>query len=262
MSFIIRSKYWYERLVFILGDDFGYFAASLSFYTIFSFIPVLWILFYVLSQFEAFASYYLAIKAFIVMNLVPAHSEMISQYLDSFLENTRRMGVMGFVYTAIASVMFYKNYQYIVNKIFYVPNNSLWRALRTYFVLALLMPVTLGMSFYLSDYLQRVAGEYGEMFGLLTLLSYLLVWFLFFVVFKVSPNMKVNIRVALTSSFIVSLVWQIAKMLFVYYVMMNQTYATLYGSFSILLLVLLWVYLSWFMLLHGLRLCYFMQCHH
>jgi len=124
------------------------------------------------------------------------------------------------------------------------------------------MPVTLGVSFYLSDYLQRAAGEYGEMFGLLTLLSYLLVWFLFFVVFKVSPNMKVNMRVALVSSFIVSLVWQLAKMLFVYYVMMNQTYATLYGSFSILLSVLLWVYLSWFMLLHGLRLCYLMQCHH
>jgi len=78
MSFMIRSKYWYERLVYILGDDFGYFAASLSFYTIFSFIPALWILFYVLSQFDAFATYYLGIKAFIVVNLVPAHSEMIS----------------------------------------------------------------------------------------------------------------------------------------------------------------------------------------
>ena len=100
------------------------------------------------------------------------------------------------------------------------------------------------------------------MFGLFTILSYLLIWFLFFVVIKVSPNMKINIRIALVSSFVVSLVWQISKMLFVYYVVMNQAYASLYGSFSIILLVLLWVYLSWFLLLQGLRLCYLMQCHH
>lgn len=258
---MIRSRYWYERCVFLLGDDFGYYAASLSFYTIFSFIPVLWVLFYVLSQLDAFSSYFISIKAFIMMNLVPMHTEAVDLYLDSFLENARRMGVVGFVYMGVTSILFYKNYQYIVNKIFFVPNSSLWRGLRTYLVLALLMPVTLGGSFYLSDYLQRVVGEYGEMFGLLTLLSYLLIWFLFFVIFKVSPNMKINVRVALVSSFIVSLIWQVAKMLFVYYVLFSEAYSSLYGSFSILLLVLLWVYMSWFMLLHGLRLCYLMQCH-
>ena len=88
-----------------------------------------------------------------------------------------------------------------------------------------------------------------------------MIWLLFFIVYKVAPNRRVNYVVLILVSFGIALFWTIAKMIFVYYVLVNQTYASLYGSFSVLLFFLLWIYISWFMLLHGLRLCYLMQCH-
>jgi membrane protein len=248
-----------DKVAYVLGDDLSYFAASLSFYTIFSIIPMLWVTFYVLSSFEAFSGYYSEIKNFLVYNLIPTHTDAVGQYLDGFLANSKQMGFWGLVYILLASILFYRNYQYVVNKIFHIENQSFWHAIETYLILSFLMPVTLGGSFYLSDYIQRAVGDVGQSVGLFTVLSYLLIWLLFFVVFKVSPSMPIKHRVAIFVSFIISLVWQIAKTAYVYYVVANQTYVSLYGSFSVLLFFLLWIYLSWFMLLHGLRMCYLLQ---
>jgi membrane protein len=43
--------------------------------------------------------------------------------------------------------------------------------------------------------------------------------------------------------------------MFIYYIFLNKSYTTLYGSFSIVLFLFLWTYVSWFIFLHGLRLC-------
>ena len=134
---------WYRRFWFVLGDELLYFAASLSFYTVFSLIPLFWVLFYLLNQFDAFAGYYSEIRQFVLLNVVPANTETVASYLDAFLENSGKMGATGLVYVLLSSILFFNNYQYVVNKIFIKINYSLLHAIRTYFVLALLMPATL-----------------------------------------------------------------------------------------------------------------------
>jgi membrane protein len=123
------------------------------------------------------------------------------------------------------------------------------------------MPVTLGVSFFLSETIQDLLGKEYLAIGTFAFLPFLMIWMLFFVLFKVSPNMKISLRVAFKVSLVVSVVWHVAKWLFVKYTVMNQTYASLYGSFSELLFMLVWIYLSWLLLLHGLRACYLMHCH-
>jgi membrane protein len=256
----IYFRHVIEKLAYVLGDDLSYYAASLSFYTIFSIIPMFWVTFFILSKLEAFSEYYQAIKDFIIHNLIPTHTEAVTQYLDVFLENSKQMGLYGLLYILLASVLFYRNYQYVVNKIFYASGNSLWHSIETYLILAVLMPVTLGGSFYLSHYIELMVGDADALIGIFDVLSYVLIWMLFFVVFKVSSYMKIDYKVAILSSLLVSLVWQLAKSAYVFYVVANQTYVSLYGSFSVLLFFLLWIYLSWFVLLHGLRMCYLLQC--
>lgn len=257
-----RIGRWLEKISAILDDDISFFAASLSFYSVLSIIPMIWVLFFVLQKLGIFEDYYLMVKAFLVESLIPAHAEIITSYIEKFISNAGRMGVIGLIYIAITSILFYKNYQYVVNKIFMVPNHSLLHSLGTYLVLAFLMPATLGVSFYLSDYIQRIVGVDHSFVEEFALISYLMIWMLFFVLFKVSPNMRIDISIALKVSFLASLVWHAMKWLFVHYMVTNQTYSTLYGSFSALLFLLVWVYLSWLLLLHGLKACYLMHCHH
>ena len=249
-----------EKLAYILGDDLSYFAASLSFYTIFSIIPMLWVVFFVLSKLEIFVDYYQVVKDFLIYNLIPTHTESVTVYLDLFMDNSKKMGVVGLFYVFLASILFYRNFQYVVNKIFYTVEKSVWHSVETYFILAVLMPVTLGGSLYLSNLIELFMIDASGFLAVFDVLSYLLVWMLFLIVFKVTPNMKINYHVALFVSLLVSLIWQLAKSAYVFYVLANQTYVSLYGSFSVVLFFLLWIYLSWFMLLHGLRLCYLLQC--
>lgn len=249
-------RQWLERLGHVLGNDLGYFAASLSFYTLFSLIPMFWVLFFVLSKFDAFDVYYLGMKAFLIDNLVPAHTEVVDGYLDTFLENSRSMGLWGVVYVLVTSVMFFQNFQYVLNKIFRVENHEMLHVVSSYLLLAMMMPVTMGGSFLLSDLLQGLAGNLGSDVSVYQYVSYMMIWLLFFLIYRVAPNIRIGTRVVVFVSLVVAFIWILAKQLFIYYVLANKTYASLYGSFSMLLFFMLWIYLSWFMLLHGMRVCY------
>lgn len=251
---------WSGRVLSIFDDDISIYAASLSFYSILSIIPMLWVLFFMLHQFGVFEEYYTLVESFLMDSLIPAHAESVAGLLQQFIGNASSMGGMGLLYSVITSILFYKNYQFVVNKIYLVPDHSILHSLVTYLILALLMPMTLGLSFYLSDYIQNIVESSDLIIGEFTLISYLMIWVLFFLLFKISPNMRINIGIALKVSFLAALVWHVAKWLFVQYMFINQVYSTLYGSFSALLFLLVWLYLSWLLLLHGLRACYLMHC--
>ncbi len=257
-----KLKFWLKKILSFVDDDINFYAASLSFYSVLSIIPMLWVLFFILDQIGVFADYYQSVKDFLADSLIPVHAETVTGYLQGFMNNAGRMGSMGLLYIVITSVMFYRSYQYVVNKIFMVPGHSFLHGAATYLVLAFLMPAVLGVSFYLSGLLQGLFGVDKLNTSGLVLLSYLMIWMLFFVLFKVSPNMLISIRIALKVSFVASLIWHVLKWLFVQYMVVNQTYSTLYGSFSALLFLLIWIYLSWLLLLHGLKACYLMHCRH
>lgn len=122
--------------------------------------------------------------------------------------------------------------------------------LSTYWTFMTLMPIALGVSFYLSTVVQGYTG-----FDLLSIFPYLIVWFTFFVAYKISTSETILYKAVFISSFFSSLTWYIGKSLFIYYVMYNKAYTSLYGSFSIILFFFLWLYISWIIYLYGLKMC-------
>lgn len=257
-----QIKYFFGKIFTAVDDDISFFAASLSFYSVLSIIPMLWVLFFILDYLGVFANYYVSVNAFLADSLIPVQADTITGYLKDFMGNAKRMGSVGLLYIIITSILFYRSFQYVVNKIFMVPNHRLLHSVATYLVLAVLMPATLGVSFYLSGMLKGVGLDFISSGDGIAIMSYIMIWVLFFVLFKVSPNMRISIPIAFKVSFVASLIWHVMKWLFIQYVLVNQTYSTLYGSFSALLFLLIWIYLSWLLLLHGLKACYVMHCRH
>jgi membrane protein len=80
-------------------------------------------------------------------------------------------------------------------------------------------------------------------------------WFLFITLFIMSANTKVKFLAAAISTFITILALSITKSLFGYYVNVNTTYTTIYGSFSVILFFFLWIYVSWNIYLYGTKIC-------
>ncbi|WP_353661889.1 YihY family inner membrane protein [Hydrogenimonas sp. SS33] len=254
-------KTLYCKLKAFYDPDIPYYAASLSFYTIFTIIPLLLVSFSLIVRLPNFSEQYERIKQFIFSNIMPASHETVSQYIDTFLANTSKLGTIGFIFIIVASVMFFQNYEYIVGKIFRTRQKGFWSALTTYWTLITLGPMALAASIYLSVKVQKLLDStaYTSHIDFLALFPYLIIWALFFVTYKISTATVIRIKAAAISSFFASLVWYIGKNLFIYYTLHTKTYTTIYGSFSILLFFMLWIYVSWIIFLYGQKLCYFLN---
>ncbi len=234
------------------------FAASLSFYTIFTIIPLLLIIMAILTSLPSFAEYYEKIQGFIFSNLMPVNSDTVMIQINGFLQNSSKMGAIGFLAILVSSMLFFKNFEYIANRIFHAKPRTLWESITTYWTLLTLTPIALGISFYITGYIATLMASNDLTSGLniLPLIPYIIIWGLFFLIFQIAANAKVNPKASLISSFIVSVIFSISKNAFIYYVFLNKSYTTMYGSFAILMFLFLWIYVSWIIFIYGLKLCY------
>ncbi len=248
-----------KNLILIFMDkELTLFAASLSFYTIFSFIPLLLITMTVLTSLESFTDVYAQVQEFIFSNLLPVNSAVIMKYLNSFLQNSVEISKVSLIVLFISSLLFFKNYEFIANRAFHAPQRSFIKSIGIYFLIFTITPTSLGVAFYITSKIATLmaSNSLTAGFNILPLIPYLIIWVLFFVLFKLSANIKVHFKAAFISSLVISVVFSIAKNSFIYYVFLNESYTTIYGSFSILLFLFLWIYASWVIFIYGMKLCY------
>jgi len=241
----------------LFEDKISYYSASLSFYTLFAIIPLLIIILSIITYLPNFQDIYSHIQSMIFENLMPTNSKEMLVYINGFVKNAGQLGMMGLGYVLFASLMFFKNYDFIVNDIFGSQQRSFWESLTIYWTLLTLTPILMVLSFYLSSQIQHYLDRYSvtSAIHMLSILPYLIVLILFFLAYKISPNVKLSTRSTFLGAFIASSIWYMAKSAFVFYVMHNQTYLSIYGSLSILLFLFFWIYISWAIFLHGMKFC-------
>jgi membrane protein len=260
---LLKNYYIFFRdfLKDLLDDRLGYYASSLSWNTIFSIIPLLVIMLYIFTTLPLFQEMYANVQELIFSNLMPTQSKEIMDNINTFIANSDKLGMVGAFYVIFAAIMFFKNYDYIVNDIFELPSRGLIESIKTYLLLILLLPVMMGASFYLSTMIQSYLdkSEITSMIHIYSILPYIIVWSAFYIAYQLSANISISKRAAITSSFIASLIWYLSKSAFIFYVVHNKTYASVYGSVSTVLFFLLWIYISWAVFLHGLRFCYLLD---
>jgi len=256
---IIKNYYLFIRDFFkdLFDDKLGHYASSLSWSTLFSIIPLLVILLFIFTKMPMFDTLYDKVENLIFSNLMPTNSKEIMHYLNTFMENSDKLGYVGAFYVIFAAIMFFKNYDYIVNDIFSAPPRNIWEAIKTYLLLIIAIPLMMASSFFLSTFIQGYLDKNSitSMIHLYSVLPYFIVWMMFYVAYQLSANIHIEISAALISSFIASLIWYLSKSAFVFYVVHNKTYTSVYGSVSTVLFFFLWIYISWAIFIHGLKFC-------
>jgi membrane protein len=263
----IKELYTQARyyIALMVDKELTLYAASLSYYTIFTIVPLLLITLTIFTSLPSFQEHYETIKTFIFQNLVPVHSEAVTSHLDSFLANSGKLGAIGLIMVIVAALLFFQNFEYIVSKIFKTRQRTFWESITTYWTLLTLTPMALVASFYISGKVNTLLNSHEMISGwvnVMAMLPYLIIWALFFLIFKIASVEKTTTQAAALSSFIIAIVWNVAKSGFISYVIMNKSYSTIYGSFSTLLFFLLWIYVSWIIFIYGLKLCYLIDCNY
>ncbi len=245
----------------LFDSRLGFYAASMSWSTLFFIIPFMVILLVLFTHMPLFSTAYGKLHELIEKNLVSSDSSAVMSHIDQFVANADKLGYIGVFYVVVAAILFFKDYDFIVNDIFETPQRSVLKAFRTYFFLLLFLPLMLGSSFWLSGFIQRYLERMGVAgsLHLYYIFPYLIIWLLFYIAYQFSPRARISPRSALTASFIASLIWYLAKSGFLFYILHNKTYTTIYGGLSTLLFLFLWIYISWAIFLHGLRFCYLLE---
>jgi membrane protein len=257
----VIAKNYYLFIRDFIGDLFdsrlGHHASSLSWSTLFAIIPLLVIMLYIFTEMPLFHAIYGKVEALIFSNLMPTDSKVIMEYINTFIANSDKLGFVGAFYVTFASIMFFKNYDYVVNDIFDTPSRTFFQALKTYLLLLAIMPILMASSFMLSSFIQSYLDKSAitSVIHIYTVLPYLIIWMMFYVAYQLSANTKVEFSSAIISSFITSLIWYLSKSAFIFYVLHNKTYESIYGSISTLLFFFLWIYISWAIFIHGLKFC-------
>lgn len=249
------GKIFKHTLLFFKDKDLMNYAASLSFNTVLSIIPLLLVSLSIFTNLPSFSTYYEKIKDFIFSSLLPSHQEIITEQIDTFLQNSVSLGIMSFGAIIVTTIMFFSNYEYIINKIMGTRSKGFWQNLSAYWTLITLAPLGLGTSFYITASLQTILNKFDATRGLnfIWALPYFIVWIIFMALFAISINKTVKKRYLIISTLLTSVVWNLCKLIFIEYAIYNKSYANIYGSFSIILFFFIWIYISWIIFLLGLK---------
>jgi membrane protein len=149
--------------------------------------------------------------------------------------------------------------------------NSIWRVKKgrsyyrqftDYLALILIAPVFLICNGGLSILLNASADKFLIGFVVtpfMEVLPYLITVLLFTFIYIYIPNTKVNFSSALFAGVIAGIAFQVFQEIYISGQIWISKYNTIYGSFAALPLLLLWMQLSWFIILIGVELSFAYQ---
>jgi membrane protein len=126
----------------------------------------------------------------------------------------------------------------------------------TLLIIFLLLSFTLSSMavFFMGNEISLFGVKFGSRAGIFMgyIAPFLLVLSTFTAVYLVIPKVRISLGVALSGSFLVTILWELAKHFFTWYVKNVIQFGTIYGSLTTFILFLLWVYyLSCIFLLGG-----------
>ena len=230
------------------NDDTTYYAASLSFFTIFSILPIIALLIAIISSLDIVQNYSDIFIKYTFDILNPTHSEDFINTFQNYISNSDKLGWLGIIYMLFVFIMFFKDYEYIVNKIHHAKRKPLLQSFFFYLFFLVTLPLMLtALNILLSFYDNTIFNW---------LITFSFAWLIFFGLFKLSVNRHVDTKAAAISSLFTLVTLSVTKNLFIYYVIYNKTYTTIYGSLAILLFSFFWIYVSWVIYLYGMKMCH------
>lgn len=233
-------------------------ASSLTFTTVLAIVPTLAVVLALFTAFPLFAQFRLALETFLSESLLPsAVSETIMLYLNQFAAQASGLTALGSAFLIVTSILLIMTIDAAFNEIWYVERQRPMRQrLLMYWAIITLGPVLTGASLWASSVLARESmGYIGDLpLGLGLLLSvtpFIATALGFSALFVIVPNCRVLWRDALLGGTSTALVLSAMKAGFTWYLTQFPSYTIIYGAFATLPIFLLWIYLSWLVVLMG-----------
>lgn len=235
-------------------------AAALAFTTLLSVVPLLVVMVSVLSALPVFDNVPQLTQDFIFRHFVPSAGEVVQHYLQQFAAHTEDLTTIGSGFLVVTAFLLMHSIHEIINEIWQVKESRPYYYSFILYALVLTVgPVLVAAGIAVSSYfvtLPFIAHSVRWGSGVQHLMPLFLSAVGFTVIYKFVPNARVSLKHALIGGIVAAVFFEIAKRFFTWYLTQFPTYEILYGALSVIPIFLLWVYISWSILLSGAVLVY------
>jgi len=232
----------FSSLFCFLSSDLAVYSGSMSFLSVFTFIPFMMLGVFAAVNLSFFAEYFNSFRLFLYENLFVDSAETIVYYLNMFLQNSSKLGAVGVVFALYSVFVFTKQLDYCISRLAGIENTSFGVA-RFLKYLAVMAFTILSVS--LSTIFEAVGAFLGFNFFALFASSFQM-WLAMLLLFYFASPISRSVKRAAVYSILCAVSLIIAKKLFVYYVLFSASYNTIYGSFATLFWFFVWLNFSWY----------------
>jgi membrane protein len=229
-------------------------AGALSFTTILAIVPLTAVTLAMLSLFPVFSEWMGWIQHFVYSNFVPAAGDAVQKHLTLFATKAGRLTAVGLVFVAITAVMLLATVEQTFNDIWRVPNaRKLLHRFLAYWALLTLGPLLLAFGLTVTTHVfTALPFAARPEKGIVDVLLPLAVEFVAVVLlYVVVPNVAVRWRHAAIGALFATVLIEIARRLFAAAMKSFTSYQVIYGAIAALPIFLVWIYISWVIVLLG-----------
>lgn len=229
-------------------------AAELAYTTILALVPLITVIFALLSAFPMFDEVSQSLKQLIYSNLVPTASDTIQNYLEQFIANTKKMTLVGIIGLIVTSLLLINSINNALNRIWRTKRKrSFMYNLTMYWTILTLGPILVGSSVAVSSYIFSLKWLSDAASGdvLLSTLPFIISIVGFWLLYSIIPTESVPFKEALIGALVAAILFDIGKRAFALYVTSFPTYQLIYGVVSSIPIMLVWIYCSWCIVLFG-----------
>ncbi len=239
-------------------DRLGLTASSLTFTTTLALVPFFAVVLSVFTAFPIFGRLQDALEQYLVASLIPKGiASNVMDYLTQFASQASQLGLAGFVGLAVTALSLMLTIDQTLNEIWRASQKRrLTQRILVYWAALTLGPLVMGASLAITSYLVTHSRGWlpdlpGGVDFALGVLQFALMAGGLALLYRFVPNTPVKWKHALAGGVFVALGLALARQVLSWYLASIPTYSMIYGTFATVPILLLWIYVSWLIVLFG-----------
>jgi len=241
-------------------------ASALTYTSMLSFVPLLAMMFAMLKGLNVQNT----LEPFILEKMAVGSQELVSAIIG-YINNTHfgRLGVIGLLALIATVIALLSNVEESFNHICGVrETRTLFRKFADYSSVILIGPILLVAAISMTTtlqsqtFLQKLLDMLymGDLiFLLFRVAPFVVMWLAFTALYIFMPNVRIRLGAALIGGVIGGTLWQLAQYGYVNFQVGVARYNAIYGTMAALPIFMVWIYVSWVIVLLGLEITYVCQ---
>ncbi|MCF8466990.1 MAG: YihY family inner membrane protein [Sneathiella sp.] len=233
-------------------------ATALSYQTLLAIVPLAAVVFALFTAIPAFAHLQDKLTSLLFDNLLPSKISTVDAALRDFTINASQLTYIGLAGIAITALLLMSSIEQIFSQIWQVAaTRNPFKRLAAYLIITLIGPIAVGTSLTFVHWVIAISEEAtgfqlsGAMELLSAIMPILLPLVILIILYRLVPACDVKLSHAFIGAAIATGLFLLGKYLFKLYLQYFPSYEVVYGAMAAIPLFLIWLYVSWGIVLFG-----------